>query len=423
LFFDTTKYEEVQQALDESETRFKLIFQRSPDPALLLDGHTFVDCNPAACRVMGCSSKDALLGLGPSHISPKRQPNGALSAPLSRQNIERAMANGSERFEWVFRSFRREPVWADVSLTLVPIGGKEYLYATWRDMSARKKTEEALRDRERQLQAALDASPVAILWSNIKGNVEYVNPRFVQLFGYRLEDIPALTDWFRKAYSTTAHTIPLHTASAMAQIQGSDGLPDSDVTVTCNDGSVRYVSVAAAVVSNDILIMFNDLTARKETEEALRKRERELESKSVNLEETNTALKVLLGRRDEDRRALENTILSNVKELVFPYIDKLKVTHLAENQQTYLGIIESGLKDIVSPFLQKMTGGYARFTPTEIQVANFIRNGKTSKEIGEILNVSRGTVDTHRNSIRNKLGLKNRGMNLRSHLLTLQQQI
>lgn len=423
LSFDATEYARVQQALNESETRFRLIFQRSPDPALLLDGYTFVDCNTAACEAMACPSRDSLLGLDPSRISPKRQPDGALSERSSKRNIETAMANGSARFEWLFRNLRNEPVWADVSLTLVPIGGKEYIYATWRDMSLRRKTEEALRDREKQLQAALDASPVAILWSNIKGDVEYVNPKFVRLFGYELGDIPTLAEWFRKAYSTAAHTIPLHTASEMAQIRGSDGLPDSDVVITCKDGSVRYVSVAAAVVSNDILVMFNDLTARTKAEEALKRRERELESKSVNLEEANTALKVLLAHRDEDKRALEETILANVKELVLPYIDKLRMSHLTDKQQTYLGIVESGLKDVVSPFLKKMTGGYARFTPTEIQVANFIRSGKTSKEIGELLNVSRGTVDTHRNSIRSKLGLRNKGVNLRSHLLTLQQQI
>ncbi len=547
-FLDITEYTKMQHALNESETKFRLIFQSAPDPALLLDGYSFVDCNEAACRIMGCSSKEELIGLDPSRISPNRQPDGTLSGPRSRQNIETAMANGSARFEWVFRNFRKELFWADVTLTLIPMGGKEYLYATWRDISARKETEEALTDRERQLQAALDASPVAILWSNIKGAVEYVNPKFVQLFGYCLADIPTLAVWFRRAYLTAAHTIPLHTASAMAQKQGEDELVDSDVTIICKNGSIRYVTVTAAVVSNRIFITFSDLTGRKKAEkaikeseeryrkvvqlspigifilvggrivftnpsfarmvgaqtpeelygkpvldlvhpdyheiverrgrklekegknappleerfkrldgsivdvkvtgfpfdyqgqcasmmvteditqrkkaeEALRKREWELENKSVNLEEANTALTVLLRHRDDDKKTLENRILINVKELVFPYIEKLKCAHLTDSQQTYLGVIESGLKDIVSPFLQKMTDGYVHFTPTEIRIANLIRDGKTSKEIGEILNVSRGTVDTHRNSVRNKLGLRNKEINLRSYLLTLQKHV
>jgi PAS domain S-box-containing protein len=419
LPYDSAEYVKVRQALNESEARFRLIFQKAPDPALLLHDYALVDCNAAACEAMASPSKKTLLDLDPSRLFPNRQPNGASSGPGWRRQIAETLANGSIRFEWVFRGLDKKTIWADVSFMLLPMGGKEYVYATWRDVSARKRAEEALRDRERQLQAALDASPVPILWSNIKGEVEYVNPKFVQLFGYSLEDIPTLAAWFRKAYSTSAHAIPLRIASEVAQTSDSGSLPDSDVTITCKDGSFRFVSVAAAVVSNDILIMFNDLTVRKEVEKALRKREGELESKSVNLEEANTALKVLLAHRDEDKRALENAILTNVKELVSPYIDKLRVSRLTDNQRTYLSIVETGLQDIISPFLQKMTGGCERFTPTEIQVANFIKNGKTSKEIGEILNISRGTVDTHRNNIRSKLGLRNKGMNLRSHLLTL----
>ena len=269
-FLDITEYTRMQQALDESEKKFRLIFQGSPDPALLLDGSAFVDCNDAACSIMGCTCKEDLLGLDPSRISPKRQPGGALSGPRSKQLIETAMTNGSARFEWVFLNFRKELFWADVSLTLVPIGGKEYLYATWRDISARKAVEEALVDRERQLQAALDASPIAILWADIRGAVDYVNPKFVQLFGYNLGEIPDLASWFRRAYSTSPHAIPIHMASAMAQKQGAGETVDSDVTVVCKDGSVRYVSVAAAVVSSRILIMFNDLTGRRKAEEVIK---------------------------------------------------------------------------------------------------------------------------------------------------------
>lgn len=162
-----------------------------------------------------------------------------------------------------------------------------------------------------------------------------------------------------------------------------------------------------------------DITERKRAEEALKKREQELETESALLGEANAALKVLLRHRDEDRTTLENTIMANVKDLVIPYIEKLKGAHLGETQKAYVQILESNLGNILSPFLQKMTAVYSHFTPTEVQVANLIKDGKTTKEIADLLNVSAGTINSHRNSIRNKLGFRNKQVNLMTYLMSL----
>jgi len=162
-----------------------------------------------------------------------------------------------------------------------------------------------------------------------------------------------------------------------------------------------------------------DITARKQAEEALRKKEQELEESALALDQANTALKVLLKHREEDKTALENAILSNIKELVFPYIEKLKGARLTGSQATYVSIIESGLNDIISPFLQKMAAKYSQFTPMEIQVANLIKTGRTSKEISQILGVSKRTVDSHRDNIRKKLDLGSKKINLQSYLNSL----
>ena len=124
--------------------------------------------------------------------------------------------------------------------------------------------------------------------------------------------------------------------------------------------------------------------------------------------------------RDEDRGALEECYPGKRRRSwSFPYIEKLRNTHLSDTQGTYVAIIESGLNEIISPFLQNMAAIYSRFTRTEIQVADLIKSGKSSKEIAELLTVSTGTVDTHRNNIRNKLGLRHKNINLQSHLLSL----
>ncbi len=162
-----------------------------------------------------------------------------------------------------------------------------------------------------------------------------------------------------------------------------------------------------------------EIQDRKQAEQALREREKELEIKTGNLEEANTALKVLIRKRDEDRVELEEKVLSNVKELVVPYLEKLKKSGQDDRQETYLSILESNLNDIISPFLRKLSSKYLNLTPTQIQIANLVKEGKTTKEIAELLASTRWAVDFHRNNLRKKLGLTNKKANLRTYLLSL----
>ena len=160
-----------------------------------------------------------------------------------------------------------------------------------------------------------------------------------------------------------------------------------------------------------------DITTHECAEEELKKRERE--AKSRELEEVNIALKVLLRQREEDKSDLEEKVLSNVKKLVEPYVEKLKKTRLTVEQIACVSSIETHLNDIISPFLRNLTSKYLCLTPREIQIANLIKEGKTSKEIAQLLHLSQGAIDFHRNNIRNKLGLKKKKANLRSYLLSL----
>ncbi len=162
-----------------------------------------------------------------------------------------------------------------------------------------------------------------------------------------------------------------------------------------------------------------EIVERKKIEEALKKREIELEIKTRNLEELNTALTVLLKKRENDKNELEEKVLSNVKSMVLPYVDKLKMTPLDATQVNYMNIMESHLNEVISSFLMKLTSTSLNLTPREIQVASLIKDGKTTKEIAELMNVCSGAVALHRNHIRKKLGLNRKKINLRSHLLSL----
>ena len=191
------------------------------------------------------------------------------------------------------------------------------------------------------------------------------------------------------------------------------------------DGQVLDVEVGmncVEIAGNKLLFsFFHDITKRKRADRALRERENELEIKASSLEEVNTALKVLLKRREEDRKELEEKVVLNVREFVVPYVERLKKSRLDERQEAYVEILESNLNNIISPFLHRMSVMHLHLTPTEIQVANLIRHGKRTKEIAEVLNLSIETINSHRKNIRKKIGIKKKKANLRSRLLSMKE--
>lgn len=168
-----------------------------------------------------------------------------------------------------------------------------------------------------------------------------------------------------------------------------------------------------------VVTSHEEITALKLTEEALKKSQEELIEQKQSLEETNIAMKVLLKQREEDKLDLEKKVLNNVKDLVLPYVEKLKNPRLKARDRTLVDIIDTHLHDIISPLLQRFTNAKILLTPQEMQVASLVKDGKTSKEIADVLSVSETTINFHRKNLRVKFGLTNQRTNLRSYLLTL----
>jgi DNA-binding NarL/FixJ family response regulator len=132
-----------------------------------------------------------------------------------------------------------------------------------------------------------------------------------------------------------------------------------------------------------------DITDRKRAEEALMASTEELKTKTRALEEMNAALRVLLKQREEDKNDLEERILASVKELVIPHLGELKKCLSGQTELTHVHILESNLQGIISPFAQKLSMQFLHLTQKEIQIANLIKEGKTTKEIARFMNLSK----------------------------------
>ena len=131
------------------------------------------------------------------------------------------------------------------------------------------------------------------------------------------------------------------------------------------------------------------------------------------------ALKVLLKQRDQDRRELEENVLVNINELVRPHLARLMGRNLKRREKELLGVIEASLDDIVSPLARKLTVELARLSPAETRIANFIRQGRSTKEIADVMGLATCTIDFHRHNIRHKLGLRHKGINLATYLTAI----
>ena len=196
--------------------------------------------------------------------------------------------------------------------------------------------------------------------------------------------------------------------------------------LTINENLENMVKERTKDLAFAIDALQQEIEERRQTEDKLRKSEKELELKTVDLRESNTAMKVLLKNINYDKTALEEKIkemddqlLFNIKELTDPFLDKLESTHLSADQKEYLKILKDNLDQIVSPSMRRLHGEQYNFTPAEIQVINLIKQGKTTKDIARLLNLSIRTIEFHRDNIRNKIGIKNKKANLKTYLMSL----
>lgn len=184
-----------------------------------------------------------------------------------------------------------------------------------------------------------------------------------------------------------------------------------------------YMRAARAVGSDSlrVVVSHENITALKEAESRLRQREEELKQKTLHLEEANAALRAVLRQRDEDIQEMEQTILQNLKDSVLPNVERLQEILVRPEARQLVQLISSGLNDIASPFLRRLSNLEAVLTPREMEIASLVKAGRSTKEIAGLLYLSITTVNFHRRNLRDKLGLTNSSTNLRSHLLSLEK--
>ena len=416
---DITDRKRFEEALRDSEERYKTIFETVPASIVVIDKQgIIVDINSYHLNHIGKGQTKKQSYVGKNIITHP----SIVQARLS--NTYKRLLEG-EAFEKTDVYFPRLTGGADGYFNVrgVPlIKGDEVIGAitTHEDITERKRSVNALRESEGKLNAMLQSIADHMSMMDKELNIIWANRMAREMFG---NDIIG-----KKCYAVYhQRKNPCEPYPCITRKAFQDGeVHKHDTQVIDKDGKTISFLCTANVALRDkegkptaVLEISRNTTEHKQAELALIERGKELENKTYELEEVNAALRVLLKHREEDKKDLEDKVVANVKRLVFPYIEKLNNSRLNDRQMVYLNIIKSNLEDIITPFLHQLSSKYSDLTPNEIQVAGFVKEGKTTKEIVELLNSSTGAINFHRNNLRKKLGLRNTKTNLRSFLLSL----
>jgi len=268
---DFTARKSMEEELEAKERYYRALFEGANDAIFIMEGERFVGCNEKTLEIFGCHSKGEILGRSPFDFSPPFQPGGTPSEEKGRGLIEAALRGAPQRFYWKHLRKNGEPFDAEVSLNRVDVGGKVYLQAIVRDITLRKRMEEALRRNKELYQDLVERSGLAIFVVGKGGRMEYFNQQLCELLGYTSQEMKGLSfidgvhpedrdlvlDFFERWFSGDP-TAPARYECRLVRKSGEVRQVEVDVTPVAGDGGVTAFRV-----------YLRDVTEKKDMEKAL----------------------------------------------------------------------------------------------------------------------------------------------------------
>lgn len=402
--------------LEQEERNFRYLYENAPVGMYEIDFRTrrYVSVNRVVLEYTGYS-REEFLAMDPVALLTEESRNRFFERYAKIQRGEEVPP--TVEFQIKVKSGR--VVWALLQIRFLRekgriVGASVVAY----NIDEHKHTYQALKESEERFRRLVETMKEGLVILDDTGKITYVNKHLEETSGYRAEELVGRTiDEFLSPEASQLIRDRLFG-------ENRDSQASFEMTWHRKTGETRYSIVSPQVlddsqgVQKSSFAIITDITSKKETENALRQRERELENYSLKLEEMNTALRKLLKVREEDKHDIERNVSSNLKQMVNPLIERLKASGLNQRQRHYLDLVSRNMEDVTAAFDKHFASQLLALTPIETEVANFVRYGYTTKEIASMMHLSPRTVDMHRMNIRRKLGLHRRGTNLRTYLMS-----
>jgi PAS domain S-box-containing protein len=305
------------------------------------------------------------------------------------------------------------------------------IYLTFTDVTNQKIIEDELR-----IAAVAFETQEAIAITDAYRSIIKVNQAFRRLTGYDIEDAIDLTPAFLRSglQSNEFYDEMWGTVSATGYWQGehwekrkNGEIYPALVTLSAvydDTGRITHFIRFSRDISVEIQAQKILLESKQDLENQVITTKSELEKVKKETEEINTALNILLRRRESEKNEAQLTLLNEIESFIKPFLNKLKQANSGRKQSSrLLGVIENNLAQLVKAYgvTETLPATLLPLTPVEKQIASMVRQGLSTKAIAKTLNSTAGTVSIHRKNIRKKLGLSNKGVNLQNYLMTLSE--
>lgn len=179
---------------------YKTFFEKSQDAILIIKNGKFIDCNEAAIKILHYSEKKEFLNTHPSELSPSEQEDGQNSYSKANEMLKIALRKGNHRFEWYHKKADGEVFPAEVLLTVISNEkDNQLLYTVWRDITARKAAEKALRESEERYRLISDLTSDYLFYEEIdeagKGSTKWTSGSFEKITGYSIQEYDQMGGW------------------------------------------------------------------------------------------------------------------------------------------------------------------------------------------------------------------------------------